>query len=176
VEYRQVYPGIDLDFYGSGQGLEYDFVVAPGADPGVIRLGFAGTDRVAVNAQGDLVVHAGGQDIVEHKPVVYQDVNGTRQEIASGFILLDTPSSLLVARHSPPATPQVAFQLAPYDASQPLVIDPTLTYSTYLGGNGDDRGEAPDVQEYAEKVKNHAGNADPNAKPWAPGKVTGKPG
>src|SRR6266852_5638518 len=90
VAYQQVYPDIDLVYYGSGQQLEYDFVVAPRADPSIIRLGFTGADNVAVDTQGDLMVHAGGQDIVQHKPAVYQEVNGIRQEIASHFILLDT--------------------------------------------------------------------------------------
>src|SRR6266852_2146405 len=98
VEYQQVYPGIDLVYYGTGQQLEYDFVVASGADPSVIRLGFTGADGVEVDGQGNLVVHAAGQEILQHKPTVYQEVNGTRQEIASHFMLLDTP--------------QVGFQLA----------------------------------------------------------------
>src|SRR5262249_35053261 len=83
VEYQQVFPGIDLVYYGSGQQLEYDFVVAPGADPSVIRLGFTGADNVAVNAQGDLVLHVGepggvspGVTLIQHKPLVYQEVNG----------------------------------------------------------------------------------------------------
>jgi hypothetical protein len=134
VEYQQVYPGIDLDYYGNGQDLEYDFVVAPGADPGVIRLGFAGADGVAVNAQGDLVIHAGGPDILQHKPLVYQEVNGARQEIASSFVV--------TSDHSPLTTHQVGFALGAYDASRPLVIDPVLSYSTYLGGSGDDYGVA----------------------------------
>ena len=149
VEYQQVYPGINLDYYGSGQGLEYDFVVAPGADPGQIRLGFVGADGVAVNAQGDLVVHAAGQDIVQHKPVVYQQVNGNRQEIASVFVVQDKSSGdtlapreipVLTQPGSPAETQEVGFRLGIYDASQPLVIDPVLSYSTYLGGSGADGG------------------------------------
>jgi hypothetical protein len=132
VEYQQVYSGIDLDYYGSGQGLEYDFVVVPGADPRVIHMGFSGADQLSLNDQGDLVIRAGGQDIVQHKPLVYQDVNGARQEIASAFV----PS----ADYSPLTTHQVGFALGAYDASRPLVIDPVLSYSTYLGGSGDDYG------------------------------------
>jgi hypothetical protein len=141
VEYQQVYPGIDLDYYGSGQQLEYDFVVAPGANPGVIRLGFAGADSVAVNAQGDLVVHAAGQDITQHKPLVYQDVNGVRQAVGGRFVLLDSPSRSGAPEPSPLAPPQVGFQLASYDTNRPVVIDPVLSYSTYLGGSGGDSGQ-----------------------------------
>src|SRR5262249_49460730 len=87
VEYQNVYPGIDLVYYGHQGQLEYDFVVAPGANPGVIRLGFAGADGATVNAQGDLVVHAAGQDLLQHKPLVYQEMNGARHEIASAFVV-----------------------------------------------------------------------------------------
>jgi hypothetical protein len=94
------------------------------------------------------------KDIVQHKPLVYQEVNGTRQEIPSHFMLLAPPSSsvatnhppaatstsLLATSHPPPATSQLAFQLAPYDPSRPLIIDPVLSYSTYLGGNYQDFG------------------------------------
>jgi hypothetical protein len=159
VEYRDVYPGINLDYYGQQGQLEYDFVVAAGADPSMIRLGFTGADSVAVNAQGDLVLHTAGQDILQHKPTVYQEVNGTRQEIASHFMLLDAPPSPLapspsplVPRPSPLALSQVSFQLAAYDTGRPLVIDPVLSYSTYLGGsNGDSAGQgiAVDAAGYA---------------------------
>jgi hypothetical protein len=140
VEYQQVYPGIDLDYYGHQGQLEYDFVVAPGADPGVIHIGFTGANGIAVNAQGDLIVHVAGLDMIQHKPVVYQEGNGARQEIASNFVLLDARPSDPATHHPSPAAPQVGFQLAPYDASRPLVIDPVLSYSTYLGGSGNDEG------------------------------------
>src|SRR5262249_18021683 len=102
----------NLDYYGRQGQLEYDFVVAPGADPNVIRLGFSGADQLRLDAQGELIIHAAGQDIVQHKPVVYQDVNGVRQEIASAFVLPHSPSSPVplrpplpppATRHSPPA-------------------------------------------------------------------------
>jgi photosystem II stability/assembly factor-like uncharacterized protein len=126
VEYQQVYPGIDLVYYGNQQQLEYDFVVAPGADPSPIGLGFTGADRVEVDGQGDLVVHGGSQEVRQHKPVVYQEMSGRRREVASGFVLRGPG--------------QVGFQLAAYDPGQPLVIDPMLTYSTYLGGSYFDQG------------------------------------
>jgi hypothetical protein len=134
VEYRDVYPGIDLDYYGRQGQMEYDFVVAPGADPGAIHLGFSGADQVNVDSQGDLVLHAGGQDVVQHKPVVYQDVNGSRQEVASSLVLADKPNSEATNTH------QIGFALGSYDASRALVIDPVLSYSTYLGGSGGNYG------------------------------------
>ncbi len=121
VAYDDVYPGIDLVYYGNPNQLEYDFVVSPGADPNVIRLGFAGAERVEIDAAGDLVVHAGGQQLRQHRPVVYQEVAGAHREIASQFAL---------DGH------EVCFQVAAYDRGRPLVIDPILSYSTYLGGSG----------------------------------------
>src|SRR5882762_5108673 len=126
VHYRGVYPGIDLVYYGNQRQLEYDFVIAPGADPTKIELGFKGADRLEIDA-GNLVLHVGGSEIRQHKPVIYQEIDGVRREIDGGYVLKG-------AR-------RVGFQLAAYDASRPLVIDPVvLSYSTYLGGAGNDYG------------------------------------
>jgi hypothetical protein len=137
VEYANVYPGISLAYYPSpagrgagGEGLEYDFTVSPGADPSAIALSFAGADGVDVSPAGDLLVHAGSQTLVQHAPVAYQDVAGTRQPVASRFALhsgLNTQNSKLLT-----------FDLGPYDRSRPLVIDPVLSYSTFLGGSSGD--------------------------------------
>ena len=139
VDYPAVYPGIDLVYYGNQQQLEYDFVVSPGADPGHIRLGFTGADQVAVDGNGDLVLRAGSQELRQHKPVVYQDINGFRREVPGAF--------RLAPAQSPLGTSQVAFALGAYDASRPLVIDPGLSYSTYLGGSNlqEGRGIAVDA-------------------------------
>jgi Beta-propeller repeat len=124
VRYSSVYPGIDLLYYGNQQQLEYDFVVSPGADPNVIKLSFDGVDRMEVNAQGDLVLHTEGGELRQRKPVTYQEMNGRRREIASRYVLRGGR--------------QVGFELAAYDPALPLVIDPVLVYSTYLGGTGMD--------------------------------------
>src|SRR5262249_34003575 len=126
VEYADVYPGIDLVYYGNQRQLEYDFVVHPGADPNTIALNFAGADRVAIDGQGDLVLYQGGAEVHQHQPFLSQDIAGVRHEVAGGYVLQ--------GEH------QAAFQVGAYDASQPLVIDPVLAYSTYLGGSGDDAG------------------------------------
>ena len=144
VEYQDVYPGINLDYYGHQGQLEYDFVVAPGADSRVIQLGFSGADQVRIDGQSDLVLHAGGQDLCQHKPVVYQEVNGTRQEIGSAFVLTSDPAAR--------ASQQIGFALGSYDVSRPLVIDPVLSYSTHLGSSGTDDGNGIAVDG--------AGNAD----------------
>jgi hypothetical protein len=124
VHYQGVYPGIDLVFYGTNAGqLEYDFVVAPGADPNNIALGIEGADQLEIDANGDLVLHVAGGEVRLRKPFVYQEIDGERQAIAGQYTLKGG---------------RVGFQLAAYDADRPLVIDPVLAYSTYLGGNSQD--------------------------------------
>src|SRR2546421_4186897 len=82
VHYREVYPGIDLVYYGNQRQLEYDFVLAPGADPKKIVLGFKGADKLEIDAQGELVLHAAGGAIRQKKPLIYQEVDGIREEIS----------------------------------------------------------------------------------------------
>src|SRR5439155_646519 len=126
VHYREVYPGIDLVYYGNQRQLEYDFIVAPGADPQSIVLDFQGADRVEVNAKGELVLHTAVGSIRQQKPIIYQEIDGVRREIAGGYVLQGTN--------------QVGFQVPAHDRSRPLVIDPVLAYSTYLGGSVEETG------------------------------------
>ncbi|MGO9130675.1 MAG: SBBP repeat-containing protein [Bryobacteraceae bacterium] len=121
VRYHGVYPGVDLVYYGNQRQLEYDFVVAPGADPKPIRLQFAGAKGLRLGADGDLVVTAAGGALAFHRPVVYQLVDGQRKAIKGSFAL--------------PAKNTVGFRVGSYDRGKPLVIDPVLVYSTYLGGS-----------------------------------------
>ncbi len=127
IRYQNVYQGIDWVLYGNPQQLEYDFVVQPGADPNQIRLGIEGADRLALDNQGDLLIKAKGRVVRQHKPVVYQTIDGTRK---------------LVEGHYEIDAGQVAFNFGDYDRRQVLIIDPTLSYSTYLGGTGDDQAYA----------------------------------
>ncbi len=124
VKYSQVYPGIDLIYYGTQQQLEYDFVVAPGTTPQAIQLEFAGADKVEITTAGELVLAANTSQLVQHKPVIYQEVNGQRQPVEGGYMEL--------GEH------RIGFRIGDYDHALPLVIDPVLSYSTYLGGNGGD--------------------------------------
>ena len=127
VEYQDVYSGIDLVYYGNQRRLEYDFVVAPGADPNVIQLAFDGVQSMELDAKGNLILHTAGGDLVKDAPVVYQEVGGARHVIPSRYLLDDG---------------QVRFEVGAYDHALPLVIDPILSYSTYLGGSGIDVGFA----------------------------------
>lgn len=121
VRYKNLYPGIDLVYYGNQQRLEYDFVLAPGADPERIRLRYAGADRLRLDASGNLILRVADREVTQRAPVIYQDIDGQRQAIAGNYVITGTN--------------QVGFALARYDAGQPLIIDPILEYSTYLGGD-----------------------------------------
>jgi hypothetical protein len=127
VKYKSVYSGIDLVYYGNQRQLEYDFVVAPGADPRCIQLGVRGARKISRREDGDLVLAMAEGEIRWHKPVVYQGNDGARQEVA--------------ARYAIKGKNRVAFEVADYDSRRPLFIDP-LVYSTYLGGSGGDDGWA----------------------------------
>jgi hypothetical protein len=131
VRYAGIYRGIDLVYHGNpsadGQ-LEFDFTVAPHADPGGIRLRFGGPNELHLAANGDLVVTTGSGALAFHKPVAYQILNGDRKPIAGDFVLL--------ARHT------VGFRLGGHECTQALVIDPALAYSTFLGGSGADAANA----------------------------------
>jgi len=126
VQYNEVYPGVDMIYYGDGRQMEYDFVVQPNADANRVSLKFVGADDLQVDANGDLVITTAAGEVRQPKPSVYQDAAGVRQEI---------PGSYLIKENG-----EVGFSLGAHDASKPLVIDPVLAYSTYLGGSGVDEG------------------------------------
>jgi uncharacterized protein (TIGR03437 family) len=118
VKYEQVYPGIDLIFYGNPQKLEYDFIVAPGADPKQIKLNFAGAQKMRLNKDGDLVLKTEAGEVRQHSPTIYQEVNGARREISGGYLLVDN---------------QIGFKVGAYDAGKALIIDPVFAYATFFG-------------------------------------------
>jgi hypothetical protein len=150
VGYKDLYPGIDLVYYGNQGQLEYDLIVAPGADPAQIMLAFDGAEQLTVNAQGDLVLtlppsatetaQGAAPALRLHKPVVYQqDEQGEKHLLAGTYVLkvATAPQAVAVPMQE---IQLVAFQVASYDASQPLIIDPMLSWATYLGGSGRDTG------------------------------------
>jgi len=142
VRYPEVYSGIDLLYHGSRRQLELDFVVAPGADPGRIRLAFAGTPAIGaveVGGQGELILRTAHGKLVQPAPVVYQERQGDRPRasIAGRYVLVAAPAA---RRGGEPAGVEVGFAVGPYDRSRTLVIDPVQVYSTFLGGNLDDEG------------------------------------
>jgi hypothetical protein len=121
IKYESVYPGVDAIFYGNQRQIEYDFVVAPGADPKIIKLGFQGAKALNISPDGDLVLQTNGGEIRQSKPVIYQEADGVRRNVEGGYVLIDKTT--------------IAFKMGDYDRSRPLVIDPVLVYSTFLGGS-----------------------------------------
>jgi hypothetical protein len=131
VHYEEVYPGVDLIYYGNEGRLEYDFVVAPGADPSAISLTFVSSPKAEkpspassprLDSSGNLVLTTTAGDIQLHRPIIYQEHNGQKLPVAGRYELKGDGS--------------FGFRLAKYDATQPLVIDPVLSFSSYLGGSG----------------------------------------
>ena len=128
VLYQEVYPGVNLVYSGNQGHLEYAFVLARGANPQTIALSFAGMETMHIDTAGDLILHMGNGDIRQAKPIVYQEVDGVRQLVAAQYVLTGPQ--------------QISFGVAAYDPGLPFIIDPTLTYSTYLGGSGYDYGHS----------------------------------
>lgn len=127
VSYKDVYPGVDLRYHGAKGALEYDFVVKPGADPGAIALAFGGANGMKIADNGDLVLSTGAGQLRHTRPHLFQtSVAGQSREVPGRFVL--RPGD------------QVGFEVGAYDATRPLVIDPVLDYSTFLGGASVDFG------------------------------------
>jgi hypothetical protein len=129
VRYHEVYPGIDLVYYGNEGQLEYDFVVAPGADPGRIELAIDGADSVEVEPNGDLRLEVAGRVLRWRKPVLFQEVAGRRVPVPGEYVLQPR-----AANATDDSIRRVRFRIPEYDRSLALVIDPVLAYSTFLGG------------------------------------------
>ena len=121
VKYHDVYPGIDQIFYSKEGALEYDLIVKPGADPKQIRLAFEGIEPVQLNSQGDAILRTAVGSIVHRKPLVYQNIAGQHIAIAARYVVQGAG--------------ELGIEISHYDRSRPLVIDPAIVYSTYLGGN-----------------------------------------
>lgn len=123
VRYSGVYPGIDLVYYGNEGNLEYDWILAPGADPQSIRMRFEGAGRLRIDRQGDLVIGAGKNEYRHKRPLIYQEAAGKRAPVVGNWTLHGDEAS---------------FHVGSYDRGRELVIDPPLIYSSYYGGNGGD--------------------------------------
>ncbi|HLH43202.1 MAG TPA: SBBP repeat-containing protein, partial [Bryobacteraceae bacterium] len=124
IEYREVYPGIDLAYYGAAGQLEYDFVLGPHANPRRIRMQIEGAEQIEIDGQGDLVIHVAGSEIREKRPVVYQQTPGGRRLVEARYVALGGN--------------RVGFETESYDPAKPLVIDPSIVFSTFFGGAGND--------------------------------------
>lgn len=134
VHYKEAYPGIDLAYYGNQGQLEYDFIVSPGADPNQIKLAFEGASEITVADSGDLVLTTALGDVRVQKPIVYQLENDGHKTLVAGNYVIDIASDRSLIASSHLLSHSVGIQLAAYDRKRPVVIDPVLLYSTYLGG------------------------------------------
>jgi hypothetical protein len=124
VEFKGVYPGIDLIYHSRNGQLEYDFVVAPGVDARKISLEFSGAERMEIDGRGDLVFYLQGGIVRHRKPSIYQTSGRQRREITGRYVLSGKSN--------------VRFEVPKYDRHLPLIIDPVLSYATFLGGTNDD--------------------------------------
>ena len=134
VEYRDVYRGVNVVYYGNHDQLEFDFLVSPGASYRDIRIAFDGASDVAIDADGNLVITTAAGQLRQHAPVIYQEASGSRRLVTGGYVRRGRGI--------------IGFRVGAYDARLPLVIDPVLTYSSYLGGAREERaaGVAVDAQ------------------------------
>jgi photosystem II stability/assembly factor-like uncharacterized protein len=153
VRYSKIYDGIDLVYYGNQRQLEFDFEVAPGADPSKIQLGFEGIISLRIDPRGELALSIPGGELRQHKPCVYQIIAGVRKEISGGYSI-QGPN-------------RVAFNLGSYDKTAPLIIDPVMSYATYLGGPGADYGLAIAVDASGNAYV--TGKTSPGGFPTTPG-------
>jgi hypothetical protein len=126
VKFEQVYPGIDLVYYGKQRQLEYDFVVQPGADYQKIQMVFEGAESIKLDDNGDLILKTKTGDLTFQIPEIYQEEGGKHVQVEGEFVIKGEN--------------RVGFEVASYNKEKSLVIDPTLTYSTYIGGSGSDYG------------------------------------
>lgn len=130
VRYERVWDGIDVVFHGARRVLEYDFVVAPGAEPSVICLEFAGAERLELDATGDLLLHTAAGVVRHGAPIAWQDRDDGRRPVAARWVLDGT---------------RARFELGTHDRALPLIIDPTIVYTTHIGGSGQDEGTRIEV-------------------------------
>ena len=134
VVYRELWPGVDLVYSGDAQRLKYTFQVKPGADPSRIRLAYRGADKVHLTSDGQLAVTMPVKAFTEAKPYVYQEAEGKRVEVTTGYTLHPSATADQV---------EYGFHIGRYNSALPLVIDPVIfVYSGYIGGTGNDRGRA----------------------------------
>ena len=126
VMYKGVYDEIDMRFYGNNRQLEYDVIVRPGGDPSQVKFSYEGVDGLKLTEENELLVDVGGRNLIHRKPYIYQEIGGKRVEIAGAFKIYDKTVH--------------GFEIASYNKQYPLIIDPILVYSTYLGGTDWDNG------------------------------------
>lgn len=135
VRVESVLPGVDQVYYGNQGRLEYDFILQPGASPDDIKVAVEGAEKIEVAESGELILTVNGKEVRQRQPVIYQETDGGKNFVAGKYVISNEG--------------EFGFEVNDYDRSQPLVIDPVLVYSSYLGGSGADIGN--DIAVDAEK-------------------------
>jgi hypothetical protein len=128
VIFKNVYNGVDALFYTKNKNMEYDLVIASGVDPSVIRIAFEGAKSISLDEYGNLIIHTLIGDIIQRKPHVYQIINNLKHDIVGHYKLISQN--------------EIGFSVGFYKTSVPLIIDPSIEYSTYIGGNDVDKGHS----------------------------------
>ena len=132
IRYQNIYDGVDAVYYGNQKEVEYDLLVNPNADPGQIAIGFYGADSIDINDTGDLVFKFADGELAQHRPIAYQEINGEKTEVVANYTIQRVSMDRSDWR--------IGFDIGEYDSTAPLIIDPVLSFSTFLGGTGGDTG------------------------------------
>jgi Calx-beta domain/Beta-propeller repeat len=125
VEYADVYPGVDVNYHGTPGSLEYDLRLAPNANLSIVQLAFQGANGLRVDSDGNLIIGVGNDEIVHRRPIAYQNVGASKQQVPVRYVITSEQTA--------------GFAVSMYDHQKPLVIDPVIGYSTYLGGTFNDQ-------------------------------------
>src|ERR1700722_15899777 len=148
VSYRDIYPGVDLIYYGKEGRLEYDFVVAPGADPKMILLEVQGARKMTQDERGNLILATPSGRLELQRPLIYQTIGKERQLVAGNYRRLEGN--------------RIGFKVGSYDSSKPLIIDPVLSYTSYVGRSLYDRANGialgPDGSQFVTGVSPKPGS------------------
>jgi hypothetical protein len=128
ASYKGVYRGVDLVYYGTAGRLEYDFILAPGVDPAVIRLRFEGAEKVRIDENGDLLATVADSDLRQQRPIIYQEIQGQRKTVRGEYVLQENG--------------EICLALEAYDTTHALTVDPVLDFSSYLGRDDNEAANA----------------------------------
>jgi hypothetical protein len=143
IVYKDLWPGIDVTYYGTVDRMKYEFVVHPGSDPSLIRLAYRGASAVEVNGEGRLEVRTPAGDLEDDRPVGYQEIEGKRTDVALSYLLEEqaTKEPGLGGEEAVTKSFIYGFEVGDYDRTKPLVLDPAvLVYCGFIGGSGVDGG------------------------------------
>jgi hypothetical protein len=136
VRYRDLFPGVDAVFFGKDGEIEYDLVLRPGTDPEKISFGLEGVQSMKLAGNGDLVLQLANGEVRHRRPMVYQENDGARRWLSAHYVIHNNKT--------------IGYEIAGVNRKLPLVIDPTLLYSTYIGSNTPDSVNSVAVDQFGQ--------------------------